>query len=873
MVDHQFVICLMDSIMKTELVVLEESRPESEVKASRPSRSARDILQRMRQADIWNRPWLGWAFVYTSVLVFCSSYRGGTLTALITMYGDENDCRFGVEIAVLSLGLLQDFVCASYLAFLLWLVDAVNERYAQTPRDIDAAEPDNWKTLRRAAACGVVLVSSWSLFVCAVGPFAADLLLVRLRGARFTLHLLATKQENSAIDAMTSREMTQVHTTVAVTACAAGCFALVRAWAPWAKLTRWNPTQFVVVLARSRCLRTESNIRTVSARPSYDDDEGNEDFEEVILEFDEASRASMTNTPDNSSFNRLGQEQVSPPHPRIKGQVSKELLRRRITHVAFLLVALVLLPLIVAAISGACPDLVAYSALNATVNDLFGHLLGDTSQPYVAVAVDGASAFVETFIDSSTESYMLFQDDSLYRRTSGFHGDLAFDVDIDDKDPPNVLLVVVESFRFHDSHYLVGDEDPSNLFKGTNITITPNFDKWAARGVALANFWSSWRTSRSVESLQYAQLPYDSVEDSGMTGGKADVALSGLPQLFKAKGYEPFFTTGCQTEYDDWNAFLPAHGFDTVWSRDEMMRLAESDLNISQEQWYGEEQRGLYWGVHDDVSFQLLGDLLLNKTEEQSDRVARGEDKKPLFLTHYTISSHVPFQERPKWFADAEKPDFAALFEGEEYAELIKNYLEMRYFTDVELGKFLDRMADEGILNDTIVIVSGDHGQAPEFGYDTPEARALSATRVAGALIAEGRLGDYVGMKLEDAAEQYDILNTLADIVGVPEVGFLQDGVGRSLKRKVPFGERVVFSNNPSRKMSAIRGNKRLQYDRYSNEVLLHDAQTDHDMQHDLFSDLSSEEKEEWLAWRSNGRWLNSYYTTRWDQKCLLTEC
>lgn len=86
--------------------------------------------------------------------------------------------------------------------------------------------------------------------------------------------------------------------------------------------------------------------------------------------------------------------------------------------------------------------------------------------------------------------------------------------------------------------------------------------------------------------------------------------LAGLPQLFKDKGYESFFTTGCQTEYDDWNSFLPSHGFDTVWSRDEMMKIAERDLNISSDDWYGEAQRGLYWGVHDDLSFQILGDAL-----------------------------------------------------------------------------------------------------------------------------------------------------------------------------------------------------------------------------------------------------------------------
>ncbi|KAG7396859.1 hypothetical protein PHYBOEH_001616 [Phytophthora boehmeriae] len=657
--------------------------------------------------------------------------------------------------------------------------------------------------------------------------------------------------------------MNQIYVTIAITVIAATLFAVVRAWMPWAKFTRWNPTHPVISLFVSPL--NEANTHSTQARTI---EEGAGD---VTLEMEVASRKSETTTPNNMNFYDLSADAPTSSTSSIRAQAEKDLLYRRGIQAAVALTALVFLPLIIVAINSACSALVAYAALNATLNELFGHAFGDTSQSF---ATDGSTPWVDTYIHSATENYTLLQDDSLYRRTESFHGDLAFDINVTDDNPPNVLLVVVESFRFHDSHYLVGDEDPSYLFKGANLTVTPNFDKWAKRGVAFPNLWSSWRTSRSVESLLYAQLPYDDVEDSGMTGGKVDVELAGLPQFFKSKGYEPFFTTGCQTEYDDWNAFLPAHGFDTVWSRDEMMKLAESDLGITSDEWYGEEQRGLYWGVHDDLSFQLLGDLLVNKTKEQSDRVAQGENKKPLFLTHYTISSHIPFQERPKWYADADKPDFSSLYEGEEYADLIKNYLEMRYFTDVELGKFMDRMEAEGILNDTIVVIVGDHGQAPEYGYDKPEARDLSATRVAGALVAEGRLGEFVGLRIDDAVEHYDMLNTLADITGVPEEGFLQNGVGRSLKRHVTFGERVVFSNNPSRNMSVVRGNERLQYDRLSGTVLLHNTYTDHDMERDLFSGRSSEEQASWLAWRNNGRWLNKYYTDRWDKNCLLdSEC
>jgi phosphoglycerol transferase MdoB-like AlkP superfamily enzyme len=481
--------------------------------------------------------------------------------------------------------------------------------------------------------------------------------------------------------------------------------------------------------------------------------------------------------------------------------------------------------------------------------------------------VYGNLPWVEMYIHP-TERHKLFGDDSLYRRTTGFRGDVAFDVRVSAADPPTGLVLGVESFRFQDSRYMVGEDDPSNVFKDTDLTVTPNFDRWAQRGVSLRNLWMSNPTSRSLESLLFAQVPYDSAVSTGITGGKEDTELAGLPQLFAAKGYETFFSTGSSIDLDNWDVFLPSHGFDTVWDNTKMVELAEAHYNITHEEWEGDERRGFMWGVHDDVSFELLGDLLVNKTTNQRERVANGEPKQPLFITHYTITSHAPFDSWPTWYDESEKPDFSQLYEGESRAEEVQRYLEARYFTDVELGKFLDRMADEGILDDAIVVIVGDHGTAPEVENIYSEEEAV--TRVPGIILAEGRLGEAAGLKVEDAAEHYDILNTLADITGVPEGGFVQNGVGRSLKRKVTFGERAVYSNVPGHEMSVVRGHERLHYDHVTDTMLLHNTETDHGMLEDLFPELPLEEQAEWERWRDNGRRISAYYTQRWNENCLL---
>ncbi|KAG7380360.1 hypothetical protein PHYPSEUDO_007287 [Phytophthora pseudosyringae] len=682
-------------------------------------------------------------------------------------------------------------------------------------------------------------------------PFVSDMLLVRFRELRFTIEILVLAYNEMAYVKAAPISTEEFHAAflhACIITIVATFFSVVRTRAPWADLSRWNPTHLVVTFSSVRTSEPESESTSELTQPKEQTAKSGymKLAKEDACNDSKASKSLDTNVDDEPE------------------------LHVRVSQGAILLVALVAFPMFVLGVSSSSSDLVAYSALNASLNQLFSKSLLPVREMITRDDFDPTrlEAWAETYIHYQTEEHELFGDNSLFRRTTGFHGDLAFDVNVDVDDPPNVILLSLESFRFHDSRYLVGDEDPSNLFKGTNMTITPNFDRWAKRGVSFRNMWSSTPSSRSLESVLFAQIPYDNAAKTAIAGGRNGTELAGIPQLFTAKGYETHFTTGSDLGYDNWKTFLPSHGFDNMLSRWDIMSLAESDMGITPDQWAEPESRAYAWGAHDDVAFQIVGDLLVNKTKEQSERMARGEAKKPMFLMHYTLSSHEPFRARPKWYDDMEKPDFSVFYEGLDYSDYIKNYLEMRSFTDMELGKFMDRMEKEGVLNNTIVLMFGDHGRAPEV--KNSDTRDVSVTRVPAAIVAEGRLGDNVGLVIDDATEHYDFLNTLADITGLPDGGFLQNGVGRSLKRKIPFGEHVVFSNNPSRKMSVVRGHQRLQYDRDIDSVLLHDADTDHDMQVDLFPNLTTKEQTEWLVWRDIGRDISRYYTERWDADCLL---
>uniref|UniRef100_M4BS81 Sulfatase N-terminal domain-containing protein n=1 Tax=Hyaloperonospora arabidopsidis (strain Emoy2) TaxID=559515 RepID=M4BS81_HYAAE len=294
-------------------------------------------------------------------------------------------------------------------------------------------------------------------------------------------------------------------------------FAFARALSSWADPSTWSPTH--LVRGPVCFLDSKAKVKTSAGKSA-----GGVKYEVVALEEGSTSRSAVAETINTGSS--LGDRNV-PRRPKY----------HRLMQASSVLVGLVVLPSMVMALCTSCSPLVAYAAINATLNEMFGHAFHPSLKYVEPTNVDGKHPWTEKYVDAS-ELHDFFGKSTLYRRTSGFHGDLAFNVSVDTANPPNVLIIGVESFRFRDSRYLVGDQDPSDLFRGTNMTITPNFDKWARRGVALRNVWSSCPTSRSLESILFAQVPYQSNVKTGITGGRLITKLSGVPQLFAEKGYD-----------------------------------------------------------------------------------------------------------------------------------------------------------------------------------------------------------------------------------------------------------------------------------------------------------------------------------------------
>lgn len=318
------------------------------------------MFQRMKNADLWTRPWLGWAFVYAFSLFVFFIYRCTSLGSLFDMYAGPKDGTLGLALGALSLGFLQDFVCVTYFACALWLFDTV-KTVASKSRSLHAM----WKcsalvrcscvTARMAGNIAIFTVS-WLLFIAMMAPFVADLLIVHIRGMRFSFDLIAMaveEKDHISASPISSDEVNEGYASAAVLVIVAKVFATIRTKASWADLTRWNPTLALSNLILTQSGRiTKSKKLTRAAKVTDKKLVKSSSYVDIDLNDDngEAGEAEPVNAYEDREGLLSSSKRESSDDPKLK-------YKRVGAQLALVVSGLVLLPAIVVALSRASSPL------------------------------------------------------------------------------------------------------------------------------------------------------------------------------------------------------------------------------------------------------------------------------------------------------------------------------------------------------------------------------------------------------------------------------------------------------------------------------------------------------------------------------------
>ena len=236
--------------------------------------------------------------------------------------------------------------------------------------------------------------------------------------------------------------------------------------------------------------------------------------------------------------------------------------------------------------------------------------------------------------------------------------------------PLNVLILVLESVAVRWTSF------------GGLYETTPNLVKEASRGLVVDQFYAHvGRSSNSLAALLLSMYPKLGFRD--FTEEYPRVERTSIATVFREREYRTAFMTPSDMNWAGWQAFLPAHGFDEV--RDQHALSCSPPVSS--------------WGVED----RCLADGLIEFIQR--------DPRRPFFAMGWTQQTHHPYEPSP----DVPLLDLVGDRESGPDAYDLNRYLNVLRETDRQLERVFDALRAEGIADDTVVAVVGDHGQA--FGY------------------------------------------------------------------------------------------------------------------------------------------------------------
>ncbi len=159
-----------------------------------------------------------------------------------------------------------------------------------------------------------------------------------------------------------------------------------------------------------------------------------------------------------------------------------------------------------------------------------------------------------------------------------------------------------------------------------------------------------------------------------------------LPALLRDRGYGTFSAHAFKRGFWNRGRIHPAYGFEDSYFRREL----------------GEGMR-ISWGLADHLFFVERTVEILRRTP------------KPFFGFLVTLSTHPPFEPLP--------PGFPRMPMGSLEGTPLGRYLQVFHYFDGALRNYFERLQEEGLLDDTLVVIYGDHTAE---GFDHQRLRGVA---------------------------------------------------------------------------------------------------------------------------------------------------
>jgi arylsulfatase A-like enzyme len=288
---------------------------------------------------------------------------------------------------------------------------------------------------------------------------------------------------------------------------------------------------------------------------------------------------------------------------------------------------------------------------------------------------------------------------------------------------PNILLLVMESVRASATSPYADSLPIENL--------TPNLHQLAQSGILVEHAYTTIpNTSKALVGIFCGQFARTDLATTQSNPG--EIPGECLPKLLEHAGYKTAYFQSALGEFADRNGLIVNMGFQEHFTQEQLPNQSFEKLS--------------YVGMDDYVMLMPAINWMISQKKSE----------KPFFLGMLTVVSHHPYavpRNRNKI--------------GQFASELTyRSYLKAVAYTDRYIGDLIKKMRQNGLLGNTIVIVTGDHGEAfgehgPVFHNGTPHEEGLRVP-----LILYSEKHKSTSQHIDGLRSHLDILPTVMALTG-----------------------------------------------------------------------------------------------------------
>jgi len=315
----------------------------------------------------------------------------------------------------------------------------------------------------------------------------------------------------------------------------------------------------------------------------------------------------------------------------------------------------------------------------------------------------------------------------------------------------------IEMWLGDNQKYHIGDKEYEPLhgiLAGKNLIVI-QFE--SLENVLIDSWFNGYEVTPNINRLLKNSLYFNNVYEQTRDGNSSDAELLFNTSLYPLGSGSAFLRFGDNEFPGSLPRQLQEIGYTSIaihgdnkefWNRDRTFSSFGFDKYISEDD----------FGNQTKVGMGILDEYLFAESYREIEKL-----NTPYYFFIITVTSHMPFNA-------ADMVDDTVAPED----DLTEKYLKCIKYTDREFGRFYNQLKDSGTLDDSVLIIYGDHEGVHKYYPTTLPDNQRRIPFIVHVPDMQGKVIDTVG-------GQVDMMPTLAYLLGIDKTEYSRLVMGRNL--------------------------------------------------------------------------------------------